>query len=444
MADRYQTFTQSGAGRFLVKRLGLPNPPVLRRYKPGQAVVEGPVLVGAAGDGHLLKGVRSVLDDVGAATHDRQVDDVRYSALVFDASGIGSSVELRELYDFFHPVIRSLLPSGRVIVLGASPQASTPQTAVAQRAVEGFVRSVGKELRHGSTAQLVYVAEGGEDQLSSTLRFLLSAKSAYVSGQVVRVTAGNAPDDVDWTAPLAGQVAVVTGAARGIGAAIAEVLARDGAHVVCLDRPAEGEALAKVATKVRGSTFALDVTDADAGQRLADHLRERHGKVDIVVHNAGVTRDKTLARMSDDKWDLTLTVNLESPQELTKQLMDDGVLGSGGRVVVMSSINGIAGSAGQTNYATSKAGLIGFVQANAPAFAETDMTINAVAPGFIDTPMTAAMPYMVREVSRRMNSMSQAGLPVDVAETVAWLAQPASGGVTGNVVRVCGQHLVGV
>src|SRR5205823_1037714 len=115
----------------------------------------------------------------------------------------------------------------------------------------------------------------------------------------------------------------------------------------------------------------------------------------------------------------------------------------GGRIVCVSSISGIAGNAGQTNYSTSKAGVIGSVQTFAPLVAQRGVTINAVAPGFIETQMTAAMPIATREAGRRMNSMSQGGLPVDVAETVAWFASPGSGGVTGQVVRVCGQSLLG-
>jgi 3-oxoacyl-[acyl-carrier protein] reductase len=162
-----------------------------------------------------------------------------------------------------------------------------------------------------------------------------------------------------------------------------------------------------------------------------------------VVHNAGVTRDKTLGRMSEDLWDLVLSINLIAPQRIDKELFKEGVVRDNGRVVCVSSISGIAGNAGQTNYSTSKAGVIGMVEAWAPELAKRGVTINAVAPGFIETAMTAAMPITLREAGRRMNSMAQGGLPVDVAETIAWFANPASAGVTGNIVRVCGQSLLG-
>jgi 3-oxoacyl-[acyl-carrier protein] reductase len=213
--------------------------------------------------------------------------------------------------------------------------------------------------------------------------------------------------------------------------------------VICLDVPAMGADLADTANRVRGTAFQLDITAEHAPAALAGHLRERHGGVDVVVHNAGITRDKTLARMSGDQWDSVLAVNLIAQERLTAALLDEDLLRRGGRIVCVASIGGIAGNRGQTNYATSKAGVIGLVEALAPGLAARQASINAVAPGFIETRMTAAMPVATREAGRRMNSLSQGGLPVDVAETVAWLASPGSGGVNGTVVRVCGQSLIG-
>jgi len=370
---------------------------------------------------------------------------VRFGAVVFDASGITDSAGLRQLYDFFHPVVRELGSSGRVLVLGTPPeQADSSGQAVAQRALEGFVRAIGKEVGNkGATANLVYAAHGAEGNLESTLRFFLSAKSAYVSGQVARVGAGESAAPADWERPLERKVALVTGASRGIGESIATTLARDGAHVVCLDIPDQGEALVGVANEIGGSTLQLDISTADAPARLAEHLEARHGGVDVVVHNAGVTRDKTLGRMSDEQWDMLLAINLEAPERISEELLRRGLLRRGGRIVGVSSVSGIAGNRGQANYATSKAGVIGLVDALAPVVAERGATINAVAPGFIETQMTAAMPVATREGGRRLNSLAQGGLPVDVAETIAWFSSPGSGGVNGNVVRVCGQALIG-
>jgi 3-oxoacyl-[acyl-carrier protein] reductase len=459
MTDRYQTFANSPPGRFVTKRLGMPVPTTLRRYEPGQPALDGPALLGGADGGRLAApAARSLraLDAqafVGEGEHLREAGreagvrtaawspdqdgDLRFAALVFDASGVEEPADLREAYAFFHPVVRRLRPSGRLLVLATPPeQSASPHQAVAQRALEGFVRSVAKEVGRGSTANLVFVAPGAEDGIDSTLSFFLSPRSAYVSGQVVRVGAGELVERAE-------RVALVTGASRGIGESIAETLARDELHVVCLDVPAQGEALAEVANRVRGSALQLDITAGDAPASLASHLRERHGGVDVVVHNAGITRDKTLGRMSEDQWESVLEVNLSSQVRINDVLLAEDVLRPGGRIVGVSSVSGIAGNRGQVNYATSKAGVIGLVDALAPLVASRPATINAVAPGFIETQMTAAMPFATREAGRRMNSLAQGGLPVDVAETVAWLARPGSAGVNGNVVRVCGQALLG-
>jgi 3-oxoacyl-[acyl-carrier protein] reductase len=255
------------------------------------------------------------------------------------------------------------------------------------------------------------------------------------------VLTASAPED--WEKPLKGKVALVTGASRGIGASIAEVFARDGAHVVALDIPAQGADLSAVANKIGGSALQLDITAADAPEKLASYLKERHGGVDIVVHNAGITRDKTLGNLTEGAWDAVLTVNLAAQLAVNDKLLADKVLGANGRIIGVSSMAGIAGNVGQTNYATSKAGVIGMVNDGAAKLAEYGGTINAVAPGFIETQMTAAIPLFIREAGRRLSSLGQGGLPVDVAETIAWYANPASAAVNGNVVRVCGQALLG-
>ena len=451
MTDRYASFVQSGAGRALVKRLGLPEPPRLRRYTPGDPLVPGPVLLGSATGGRLAEPVGKILAAAGVELPDPAAATdatARYAALVYDATGITDSVELRQLYDFFHPHARALLPSGRVIVLGSPPaECASPREATAQRALEGLTRSIGKEFGRGVAAQLVYVTSSGDAgtlaSLESTLRFLLSGRSAYVSGQVIRIGAGTAQPPTDWARPLDGQVVLVTGAARGIGAALTRVLARDGAQVIALDIPASGDALAAVANEVGGSAVQLDLTAPDAPNRLARHIADRSGRVDVVVHNAGITRDKTLGRMDADRWDSVIDVNLSSQERINDVLLERGLIPSGGRIVSVSSIAGIAGNRGQTNYATSKAGVIGLVESMTPVLRDRDISINAVAPGFIETRLTARIPLMLREAGRRMNSMSQGGLPADVAETIGWLAWPASGAVSGNIVRVCGQSLLG-
>ncbi|MGY1604051.1 3-oxoacyl-ACP reductase [Geodermatophilus sp. SYSU D00815] len=440
MSDWYRDFANSGAGTAITKRLGLPRPAVLRRYEPGQPLLPGPAVVGSAGEGRLRDTVTTLLEKAGVSTDD---DGGELAAVVLDATGLTGPADLAAAHAFLAPAVKRLRPSGRVVVLGDPPaEAASVPEAAARQALDGLVRSIGKELRDGSTANLVHVPAGAEASLAAPLRFFLSGRSAYVDGQPVTVAAAEIPDQ-DEQRPLAGMVAVVTGAARGIGAAIAAVMARDGAHVVAVDVPAAGQSLAEVANEIGGTAVQLDITAPDAAQRLIAHLRERHGGVDVVVHNAGITRDKLLVNMDADRWNAVMAVNLQAQLDMTQALLDAEVLNPGARVVCVSSQSGIAGNRGQTNYAASKAGVIGMVRAWAPAFAERGATINAVAPGFIVTEMTARMPFGTREVGARLNSMQQGGLPVDVAETIAWLAQPASAGVNGQVVRVCGQSVLG-
>ena len=441
--DRYQQLTGTPPGRFLQSRLGLPEATPLRRYTPGGSLLNGAAVV--LGAGRLADAAAKAIGAAGAdVQRELPAGDGKVGAVVFDATGITSSDELRTLYDALHPATNRIGTCGRLVVLGTPPeQAEGRSERIAQRALEGFTRSAAKELRKGATAQLIYVAAGAEGSMASTLQFVLSGRSAYVDGQVIRIGAGDAPDHKDPVKPLDGLTAVVTGASRGIGESMARTLARDGATVICVDIQAQGEDLATVANAIGGSALALDVTAEGAGKAIADYAKERHGGLDILVLNAGITRDKTLARMKPELWDAVLNVNLSSQERMIDGLIKAKAIKKGGRVITVSSIAGIAGNRGQTNYGTSKAGVIGLVDSYAPELAELGATINAVAPGFIETQMTAAVPLMIREAGRRMNSLAQGGQPIDVAETVAWYAQPGSGAVNGNVVRVCGQSLLG-
>ncbi|WP_033309100.1 3-oxoacyl-ACP reductase [Streptomyces iakyrus] len=433
MADRYLSFTATGPGRFLTRRLGLPQPAALTRWSPERPALDG-------GLRHLTAG-RSGLDlaPVLARTGMGPAGSGRAAAVVLDATGVRDVEALAEVHAALHPVVRSVAPSGRVVVLGAPLDPADHHQAAAQQALEGFTRSLGKEIGRGRTVNLVRLTDAAAAE--STLRFLLSPKSAYVSGQVIEVGTPQEAPPPDWDRPLAGRTALVTGAARGIGEAVAETLARDGARVVVLDVPQAEQDARRVADRLGGTALLLDVTSADAGARIAEALPDG---LDLLIHNAGITRDRRLVNMPSERWISVLEVNLASVLRTTDALLKDGTLKRGGRVVATASIAGLAGNAGQTNYGASKAGVVGLVRSLAPrALAEHGVTVNAVAPGFIETRMTAAVPLFIREAGRRMNSLAQGGLPADVAETTAWLAHPASGAVNGQVVRVCGQSLLG-
>ena len=448
-SDRYIDFANSDIGRRLVGAIGLPKPVRLERWQAGRLrPVEGTLLISA---GPLADHVRlfaqrqtdslySFGSEIPGATNWVADQGPKLKAVVFDASTFSQIDHLKQLREFFQPLLRGLDNSAHVLILGHAPASlKDPIAAATQQALEGFSRSLAKEMRNGGTVQLLQVDNGAEEQLEGAFRFFLSPKSAFISGQVIRLRRC-ATEVQDWSRPLAGRTALVTGAARGIGAAIAETLARDGAQVVLLDVPQAKADLEALAARLGGRALTVDICAEDAASQLIEHLPDG---LDILVHNAGITRDKTLANMPADFWDSVLAVNFNAPQVLTQALVDSGTLRDNARVILMSSTTGLAGNRGQTNYAASKAGLIGLARAMAPSLHERGISINAVAPGFIETKMTADMPFALREAGRRMSSLGQGGLPQDVAEAVAWLAQPGSGAVSGQVLRVCGQSVIG-
>lgn len=446
MGDFFLNLAANKTARSVVKTLGLPLPmpqTLARDTTPCDAApLRGRVaVIGGGADTPLGGTLRAALADAGATLADS--DDARPDLLVCDATALEQPDDLRALYDFFHPWVRALNPCGRVLVATRpADAAASPAQAAARQAVDGFTRSIGREVgRRGATSATLIVAEGAESSVDPALRFLLSPRAAYVSGQPLRLD-GPAPEGWPREQALRDKVALVTGAARGIGEATARVLAREGARVVVMDRPAELDAARAVAAAVGGTAVGCDVTDPAAAESVLAHLREAHGgALDIVVHNAGVTRDKTLANMSPEAWDLVIAINLGGLIRLNEALLP--ALRDGGRIVALSSIGGIGGNFGQTNYAATKAGVIGYVRALGPALAGRGVTVNAIAPGFIETQMTAAIPATTREVARRMCSLSQGGQPQDIAEAVAFLASPGAGGVNGQFLRVCGGNYVG-
>lgn len=431
--------------RALAKQLGLPRPARLLRRDDRPAPVLGPVVV--LGDSAGADGIAQLLLHEG---HDvrRRFEELRsVGSVILVLDEIASPADLGPLVLPLAGAMRSLAPGARVVTISRPAGDEDPARDAARGGVEGFLRSLAHEMRGGATANGLLVEDDVALEAPSVigaLRFFLSARSAFITGQFLTVSSAAGSATADRALPLAGRTALVTGAARGIGAAIARTLAADGARLVVLDVPGAGTELSRLANELRAVPIQLDVTAEGAGGRLVAALRERGLSLDAVVLNAGITRDKLLANMTADRWDPVLAVNITSQISLTDALIDAGdVLGEQPRVVSLASTSGIAGNRGQTNYAASKAGVIAFVDALAARLEPLDGTANAVAPGFIETEMTAKMPALTREIARRLNSLQQGGLPVDVAEAISFLASAEAGGIRGETLRVCGQNMVG-
>jgi 3-oxoacyl-[acyl-carrier protein] reductase len=240
---------------------------------------------------------------------------------------------------------------------------------------------------------------------------------------------------------LDGNVALVTGATRGIGKAIAEILARDGAIVVGTSTTDEGAASITAylqAAHATGQGTKLDVTDANSiGETIAD-IQTRFGDVRILVNNAGITRDNLLVRMKDEEWDAILDTNLKSVYRLSKAVMRGMMKARHGRIINIGSVVGTSGNAGQTNYAAAKAALVGFTKSLAQEVGSRAITVNCVAPGFIDTDMTRSLDEAQRVKLIERIPLGRLGSPQDVAHAVAFLASPAAAYITGVTLHVNG------
>ncbi|TQS91545.1 3-oxoacyl-ACP reductase [Arthrobacter sp. TS-15] len=449
MTDKYTQLVSQGLGKDVAKKLGLPQPVVLRRHEPGAPLVTGPVLV--SGDSAGADDLATTMLGWGLDVRRNALPKEKLGAIILVLDAVQHPEDLGKPVLTAAASLRDLSPNGRVITISRTSQsARNPASAAARQGIDGMLRSLAKELRAGATANGILLDEHLDEHLATTspsalgaLRFFLSGRSAYVDGQFITVssTSGSLPNDA--YKPLAGKVAVVTGAARGIGAAIARTLHRDGAKVVAVDIPAAGDHLAAVANEVRGTALQLDISRDDAGHRIIEHAVERHGRLDIVVHNAGITRDRLLANMDEGRWQSVIAVNIAAQLRINEALLASEHFKESPRIVSVASTSGIAGNRGQTNYGASKGGVIGMVRSTAALMEPFGGTINAVAPGFIETEMTAKMPFAIREAARRLNSLKQGGQPQDVAEAIAFLASDAAGGISGEVLRVCGQQLVG-
>lgn len=372
-------------------------------------------------------------------------------ALVIDATNYIDETSYHSLYKNVKNSLKVLANNARVLLITntSSTAQSTEQNAFSQ-AVIGFTKSLAKEIgRKGSTANIILIDEINNNNknssivaLANPLQFFLSANSAFVSGQVIKINNQIALPVHTTTKKNRQQIAVVTGAAQGIGAAISHTLTNKGYFVIGVDIEPMKSQLISTMGELQGQAFILDVSAKDAGEQLTD-LANKHGGFDVMVHNAGITRDKTLAKMPEHFWQQTIAINLLSVMTINSSLISHKAINEGGRIICLSSMNGIAGQGGQTNYACSKAGIIGYVTSMACQLAKYNITLNAVAPGFIDTKMTEKIPFFTREMGRRMNALGQGGLPVDVAETIAFLGSRDNIAVSGQTIRVCGLNIIG-
>jgi len=240
---------------------------------------------------------------------------------------------------------------------------------------------------------------------------------------------------------LAGQVALVTGATRGIGRAIALALARDGATVVgTATTPGGAETISAALAQAgaKGEGIALDVTDAEATAAALAAIESRHGAIGILVNNAGITKDNLLVRMKDEEWDAIMATNLKPAWRLAKAVLRGMMKARSGRIIQIGSVVGATGNAGQANYAAAKAGIIGFSKSLAKEIGSRGITVNVVAPGFIDTDMTAALPEAQKTAMLGQIALGRLGAPADIAEAVAFLAGPAGAYITGETLHVNG------
>ena len=242
-------------------------------------------------------------------------------------------------------------------------------------------------------------------------------------------------------ATLEGQVALVTGATRGIGRAIALALARDGAIVV--GTATTGDGAARITGYLvdgghRGTGLHLDVTDTAAVDAALAEIESRYGAVAILVNNAGITRDNLLVRMKDDEWDAVMATNLRPAFRLAKAVLRGMMKARSGRIIQIGSVVGASGNAGQANYAAAKAGLIGFTKSLAQEVGSRNITVNCVAPGFVDTDMTRALPEAQRERLLQQIPLGRLATPEDIANVVAFLASAKAAYVTGATLHVNG------
>jgi 3-oxoacyl-[acyl-carrier protein] reductase len=426
--------------------LGFPKPVQLKRFNEHNPLPKNVLLLSTVNQ--HSKAINQLLTKLELnifVNEDERLIDKSIESLVIDATNYHDENSYQTIYKLVHENLKYIRANARIVLIVKSNQESLSiEENTFSQALIGFSKSLAKEVgRKGSTVNIISINKEqlteNPNALLGPLSFLISTKSTFVSGQLFSINNNNTEIKPEVNKQ---KVAVVTGAAQGIGAAIAQKLSSEGYQVIGIDIEPMKAVLTTSMTKIQGKAFILDVSDIKAGEQLVQLAKEYNG-FDLIVHNAGITRDKTLGKMPELWWQQTLNINLLSVMRINKELLNDKSINSGGRIVCLSSMNGIAGQGGQTNYACSKAGIIGYVSSSSTELSTRNITINAVAPGFIETEMTNKMPFMPREMGRRMSALNQGGLPIDVAEVVAFFANDNAYAISGQTIRVCGLNIIG-
>ncbi len=362
------------------------------------------------------------------------------NALIVDGRDVADEKGLKDIFLELQVGVKKLRPNGKVLLYSLQPEMLGPVGhSTFQRALEGIVRSLAKELgRRGTTVNLLRLPESTEpSQFAFAQEFFTTGRSAFITGQALSLnTSGTMDGD------LSDKVCLVTGGAGGIGSATVKRLAAEGAQVVVVDMP-QMEERARPFLSDRVLFLAADLTDGNIRRELLQKVKERFGRMDVLVNNAGITRDKTLKNMSEQYWDELIAINLAAVTGLTEEALALSLIPDGGRIINTSSISGIAGNFGQTNYTAAKAALIGYAAKRSEELEERRITVNAIAPGYIETEMLNTIPMMTRIFAERLTCLSQAGRPEDIAEAMTFLAYPACQAVNGQVLRVCGGNFLG-
>lgn len=437
-------YLQNATLRNVLKTLNIPVPvpPILKRnlnaFSDDELSSKQIVITGKEND-FLSQLQKEFHGRIGQATiYDETID-----GLVLSCVGMQTIEDLEDLYTNIKNTVSKIKANGRVVIVSKEDKTSVT-TFTIQKSIDAFSRALSKEIggKKGITVNQLKITNE-EVKASAVVNasiFFLSDKSSFITGQVVDVSNANADNITSIEGLLQGKVAIVTGGARGIGAAAARVLHREGATVIIVDVPQAADDAQALAAELNGDSYLLDISQATAAKELQQYVIEKYGKLDVLVNNAGITRDKTIAKMSIDQWRSVLNVNLKAVIQLTEIFIENG-FSKDAKVVSLSSISGISGNVGQTNYSLTKAGVIGFSQ----ALAATNKNIfaNAVAPGFIETKMTENLPFFIKEGGRRLSTLKQGGKPEDVAELIGFLASPLSNGINGQCVRVCGGNMIG-